>query len=140
VVGRNGQAGHISLNGQLPVPSIHQNGKSDPRGTPKVANRVESGPDGSAREEDIIHEDDISSIDVEGNLGAMKYRPALHMVEIIPVKGDINGADRRDRSPEFPDFRGKAFGERHSSGSQPDEMQRSIISAAMPQGTCHVDD
>jgi hypothetical protein len=140
VVGRNGQASHISLNGQLPVPSIHQNGKSDPGGTAKVANRVESGPDGSASEEDIIHEDDISSIDVEGNLGAVKDRPSLHMVEIIPIKGDIDGTDRRDCSPEFPDFGGKAFGERHSSGSQPDEMQGSVISATMPQGTCHVDD
>ncbi|GAC1473550.1 MAG: hypothetical protein NVSMB9_22380 [Isosphaeraceae bacterium] len=101
--------------------SIDQNRQSYPRGPPEVANRVQRRADRSTREENVIHQDDLCPIDVEGNLGPAQDWPPVPLIEVIAVQGDVHGPHWNVRTDQGLKGAGDPASDGEPAGPDPDQ-------------------
>ena len=58
--------------------AVHEHGEFYAAGTTHVHERVEGGADGAARVQDVVHEHDALSVDVEGDARGMDLGGDAH--------------------------------------------------------------
>ena len=100
-IGRDVQAHNVGLNGNLAMASIDQNRQADACRPPQVADGVQGGANRPAREQDVIHEHDLGSVDVKRDLGASQHGPPRDVFEIVAIERDVDRTDF-DILPEQP--------------------------------------
>ena len=69
---------------------------------------------GPAGEEDVVDQDDLGPVDVEGDLGPAQHGPAPAFAQVVAVERDIHGADRAPRRREQS---GSSAASRSASGT-----------------------
>ena len=88
----------IRFDRQFAVTTINQHSELDALGSAKIIQRIHGCPDGSTTEQDIIHQHDSLSGDVEWDFGRMNLgRGSLG--KIIPMHVDVEPADLNGMSP-----------------------------------------
>src|SRR3989304_6312825 len=96
---------HEQLNGRRPA-EIHQ--------------RVEGGADGTAREEDIVHQDENLATDVKQYVSALQLRLVESPPEVIPVESNIETTHKNLLSFNLFDLFGDAVCKIVAAGSDSD--------------------
>ena len=99
-------------------------------GPAEVAQRVEGGPDGPARVEDVVDQHHDLVVDARrGDLG-VPQRPGRAQPQVVAVHGDVERA-RRDRAAlDLFEALGQPAGERHPPGR--DAEQDDVVGAVGP--------
>src|SRR5699024_9648052 len=82
----------VRPDGQLPVAAVHEHREPHRGGASDRAERVESGTDGAAGEEDVVHQDDDAAVDAgarhpggAGGAGGVR-------AEVVAVHRDVQRA------------------------------------------------
>ena len=83
----------IRADGKLPVAAVDQNGELHLGRAPVVGERIESGADGAAGEEDVVHENDVGAIDGERDVAFLELRVRVKVLEIVAVERDVEDAE-----------------------------------------------
>jgi hypothetical protein len=73
--------------------AIDQDRQTDARRASQVADGIEGGADRPTREQDVIHQHHLGTVDVKRDLGAAQHGPARDVLEIVAVERDIDRAD-----------------------------------------------
>src|SRR5262249_29077758 len=113
---------------QLTVPAIDEDRELDHAGPTEVDQRVERGPDRSAREEHVVDQDDRLALDAEGNVGTADDGSASH-VEVVTVERDVQRADRQRGAVDASDLLGEPLGQGDAPRAQADE--RHVLGAVV---------
>ena len=92
-IGRDAQTHDVGLDRDLAMAAIDQHRQADARRPPQVADRIEGGADGPAREQDVVHQHHLGPVDVERDLGAPQHGPALDVLEIVAIERDVDRPD-----------------------------------------------
>ena len=96
VVGRRGRdvlADKVGADRELAVPPVDKDRQADGAGTAVVDKRVHRGADGPAREEDIVDQDDHTSVDGERDLRFADDRRVSDSSEVVAVERDVYRAE-----------------------------------------------
>jgi len=96
VVGRRGRdvlADKVGADRELAVPPVDKDRQADGAGTAVVDERVHRGADGPAREEDIVDQDDHTSVDGERDLRFADDRRVSDSSEVVAVERDVYRAE-----------------------------------------------
>jgi hypothetical protein len=100
--------------------AVDHDGQLDGPGPAVVGQGVEGGPDGPAREEDIVHQDDQLAGQVAGNggdgLGQNGPDP-----DVVAVEGDVEHAHRHRRGLHLLQDLGQPEGEGDATGLESDD-------------------
>src|SRR5262245_25828204 len=102
--------------------AVDQDRQLDHRGPAEVDDGVQGGPDGAAREEHVVDEDDGLALDAERDVGPPDDRGAAQ-VEVVPVERDVESADRQACPVDGGDLPGQPPGDGDPSGPETDEGQ-----------------
>src|SRR5688572_21258539 len=121
-------ADEIRTDRKLSVTPIDQDRELNHSWSSQIDQRVERGPDRPSRVEHVVHQDDGLVLDRERDVGAADHRGAAH-VEVVPVEGDVERADRHRGPVDGRDLGGQPLGERHAAGPQADEGE--LLGAAV---------
>jgi hypothetical protein len=83
------QTAEIGGDWQFPAVTFGQDDQQDPLWATKIEELIEGGPNGAAGEQDIIDQDDVSTVDTNGQLRGPHLRVHPDPGEVVSVKGDI---------------------------------------------------
>ena len=80
-----------------------------------IEERVECGPDGAARVENIIDKNDVSPIYVKTQIARVEDGANIFRCEIIPVKTDVQYSNIDRVLFDTVNHRGQPFGQRNTA-------------------------
>ena len=110
----------VSADGQLAVAAVDHDGKLDRLGTTEVDESVERRPDCAARVEDVVHEDDVTTVDVEGDVGP-KLDGGDLAADVVAVEAHVEGANGRAGALDLGDLVGEQGRERGAAANDADQ-------------------
>ncbi len=128
--GGNVAADEIGADRQLPVAAVDEHRKLDVLGPAVVHHGIHGGPDGSAGEQDVIHQDDPFSLGAEGDFGLAHRQVGGLGLDVVPVEGYVHGTDRDLHAFDLFQARGKLPGQVDPAG--PDPHQDKVGYALVP--------
>src|SRR5437867_3573062 len=86
----------VRRDGELPSPTVYHHGQCYSSWPTKVRKLVERGADGAAGIEHVVHDDDVLSVDVDGDTRGTDDGSRADGLEIVAVQRDVERA-LRDR-------------------------------------------
>src|SRR5712691_5103768 len=101
VVGRRSRdvlADKVGADRELAVPAVDEDRQADGAGTTVVDEFVHGGPDGPAREEDVVDQDDHTSVDGKRDLRLAYDRRVPDSGEVVAVERDVYRAEGNVRA------------------------------------------
>src|SRR5262249_48812396 len=87
----------------------------------EVDEGVEGAQDGTAGVEDVVHQNDDLSVDVDRDLGSPHYGLNGHHLEIVPVERDVENSQRDSGPFDLADEIGQPASQGHPSPPYPDQ-------------------
>src|SRR6266496_1286888 len=102
---------------QLPFAAIHQRRELDFSGAPIVEQLVHRGAHGAPGVEHVVHHHDVPAVDIERDLRGFHLVVQSGSVEIVAVKRDVQGPQRRGEL-QFPV---QALGKPGAAGADADK-------------------
>ena len=134
------QADDVGLDRELAMAAIDEHRQADPRRAAQVADRVQGGADRPAREQDVVHQHDLGTVDGEGELGAAKHGPAPASPQVVAVERDVDGPHHDLVVGEQRQFLGQPLGERYPASPHADQVKWGTRSTPVPDFPGHGDD
>ena len=116
--------------------AVNENRQLDAARTAQVHNGVQSGADGAARVQDVVHQNDALAVDAEGNVGSVDRGSEVSRI-VIAIEADVQAAERNVNTLDLLDRLGELLCQKvaarddatRARSSQP--SLRSRISCAM---------
>lgn len=95
--GGENQAAVVGGDGHQAAAAIDENGELDLGGAAVIEKFIERSLDGAAGEEDIVDENDVGTVDIDGDLGGGEFLGNRVAADVVAVKRNIDHArgDRR---------------------------------------------
>ena len=83
----------VRLDRHLAMAAVDERRQLDLGRAPVVGQRIERGTDGAAREEHVVHEDDVRAVNREAYVAFLKRRVRVEVLEIVAIQRDIERAE-----------------------------------------------
>lgn len=116
--------------------AVNEDGQLNAARTAKVHDGVESGANGTARVQDVVHQHDALAVDAEGNVGGVDRGSEIGSV-VIAVEADVEAAERNVDALDLLDLLGELLCQKVARVTMPTRARssqpslRSRISCAM---------
>src|SRR5438105_7292222 len=98
---------------------VEEDRKLDVRGSPKIDQRGDGGPNGAAGEDHLVDEHNSLSANVERHVGSAHSRTAFRIV--VAVQRDVELADRNLNALDLLDQRAQTLGKRRAAAQYSDQ-------------------
>ena len=121
--GGDGAAYVLGLDGKFAVASVDEDEELDGFGASVVEEGVEGGADRSAGEENIVHEDDVATGDVEADVTFFDHRAYVAGGEVVAVEADVEDAGVDGMALNGADDFGDALGDGNAAALDADQAQ-----------------
>ena len=121
--GRDVLADVVGPDGQLAVAAIDEDREPDGLRPAEVDEGVHRGPDGPARVQDVVDEDDRATVDPRGQFRALDDGLLGDQRQVVAVEGDVEGADRDRRAFVLRDRRRDPTGQRDAAALDADQQE-----------------
>lgn len=130
-------ADKVRRDGELAVAAVNEDSQLNAVRTAQVHDGVESGANGTARIQDVVHQHDALAVDAKGNVGGVDRGSEIGRI-VIAVEADVEAAERNVDALDLLDLLGELLCQKVARGvtmptrarsSQP--SLRSRISCAM---------
>jgi hypothetical protein len=95
---------------------IHENGELDFRGPAEGGNRIEGGSRGATSEENIVHKNQRTVVQVYREIGNFEGGDFTAGGQIVAVHRDVHRAEKGSVTIDFLDVVGKAAGHFQAAG------------------------
>jgi hypothetical protein len=113
--GLHGPSYEGSFNGKFAMPAIDQGKQLHAAWAPMIEERIERSPDGAARVENIIDENDVSPIYIKTKVARVEDGAYIFRCEIVPVKTDVQDSNIDRMLLDTVNQRGQPFGQRNAA-------------------------
>jgi len=134
VVGRRSRdvlADKVGADRELAVPAVDEDRQADGAGTTVVDEFVHGGPDGPAREEDVVDQDDHTSVDGKRDLRLAYDRRVPDSGEVVAVERDVYRAEGNVRALVRTDGRLDAGRQRVTPRANTDDGENGKVTVAL---------
>jgi len=108
--GRDIFAYEIGFERQFAMSSINQHRQLNTGGSAKIVQCVQCGASGASAKKDIVHQNDGSVIDIEGDLGRMHVGDGM-LGKIVTMHADIDCPNGNVLTPNAGEYRGETASE-----------------------------
>ena len=111
-----------------------------PRRSPVVLKTLDGGSHRSPRLQNIIDQDDVPSVHIEGDVGRTDLGIRERGRRVISIEGDIDGTDRRRRSFGFRDLVSDSHRETDATPTNAHEREVFVARGRFQNRYCHASD
>ncbi len=116
--------------------AVNEDSQLNAARTAQVHDGVESGADGTARIQDVVHQHDALAVDTEGNVGSVDRGSEIGRI-VIAVEADVQAAERNIDALDLLDLLSELLCQKVAARDDADQSEssqpslRSRISCAM---------
>jgi hypothetical protein len=123
-------ADEVGADRQFPVATVDKDRELYALWPAVIHHGIHGGPNGSAGEKDVIHQDNILPFDTERDFGFSDRKMGRLSFEVVPVEGYVNRADRDGNSFDLLQSGGQF--ESQIISTSPDSDQYQVGNSLVP--------
>src|SRR6266481_3822692 len=111
------------FNRQLTVAAVDQHAQLNPAGTPVGEKGIECCADGPAREQYVVHQDDVLAFNIQPDLRFLDHGAGAERGKVIAVEGNVQSAHANGRFLDSLDELAQALRDWYAAAPDSDQAQ-----------------